>query len=332
MPPHLVLATNQGLVVCAPTGEGDWREVRRGLADLKPSSVIAREGVILAGSRQGVHRSDDAGRTWQPASAGLTQRYVRWLDYHPEISDFELAGTEPAGLFVSRDGGGAWQGRPEVEALRERHRWFLPYSPGAGCVRGFACHGQRLYAGVEVGGVLRSDDGGATWRLADGSDGNPDLSGPPEPLVYPDVHSIHVHPASPDLVLAPTGGGFYRSDDGGATWELLYECYVRAAWPNPADPQHMLLGPADGVDTDGRIEETRDGGRTWTLASGGLDVPWPNWLVERFYTVGDEVLAVLNEGLVFAARFNDWQWRRVLADVPEVNALAVLGHDGRGYV
>jgi hypothetical protein len=61
---------------------------------------------------------------------------------------------------------------------------------------------------------------------ADGSDGKPDLAGPPEPFIYPDVHSLEVHQSSPDLVYAPTGGGFYRSNDGGKTWKLLYDCYA----------------------------------------------------------------------------------------------------------
>src|SRR5437588_9052880 len=113
-------------------------------------------------------------------------------------------------------------GMPEVANLRDQHHWFLPYSPGAGCVRGFAFHGQRVYAAVEVGGALRSDDGGETWRLAEGSDGNPDFDGPPPPFVYPDVHAIYVHPTSADLVFAATGGGFYRSDDGGQTWTCQY--------------------------------------------------------------------------------------------------------------
>ena len=321
--PTLLLATNHGLVVCTAAGDG-WREVRRGLTDQKVTSVIAREGVILAGSRQGVSRSDDEGRTWRPVNEGLSIRYVRWLAYHPEISDFEVAGTEPAGIFISRDGGGTWRGAREVEALRDEHRWFLPYSPEAGCVRGFAFHGQRLYAAVEVGGVLRSDDAGATWRLAEGSDGNPDLSGPPEPFIYPDLHSIHVHPSSPDLVLAPTGGGFYRSRDGGATWELLYDCYVRAAWVDPADPQHILLGPADNVDSHGRIEVTRDGGATWTLASGGLPVPWPQTMVERFVPYEDQVLAVLNEGQLLSATIGAWQWRSLLPEIPAINAAAVM--------
>ena len=107
----------------------------------------------------------------ETASAGLSDRHVRWMAYHPEQSDFELAGTEPAGIFISRDGGESWRECPEVAEMRHRFRWYLPYSPEAGCVRGFAHHGDRAYAAVEVGGVLVSQDGGETWTLAQGSPG-----------------------------------------------------------------------------------------------------------------------------------------------------------------
>jgi photosystem II stability/assembly factor-like uncharacterized protein len=249
---------------------------------------------------------------------------VRWLAYHPDISDFEVAGTEPAGIFVSRDGGATWRECPEVGQLRDQHRWFLPYSPLAGCVRGFALHGRRAYAAVEVGGVLRSDDEAQNWRLVPGSDGNPDLDGPPEPFIYPDLHSIHVHASSADLVYAPTGGGFYRSDDGGATWACLYECYCRAVWVDPADPGHLVLGPADGVDRRGRIEESRDGGRTWRPASGGLRVPWPSHMVERFAQAGPDLLAVLSNGELLSTRLGAWQWERILPHAGSANAAFIM--------
>ena len=305
-----------------------WREAARTLAGQHLTSVIAREGVILVGSRAGVQRSDDLGRTWQPASTGLTQPYVRWLAYHPEISDFEVAGTEPAGLFVSRDGAATWRSCPEVEALREAHGWFLPYSPGAGCVRGFAFHGARIYAAVEVGGVLRSDDHGQTWRLADGSDGNPDLSGPPEPFIYPDIHSLVTHPSTPDLVLAATGGGFYRSDNGGATWALLHEDYVRAVWVDPADADHMLIGPAEEIGARGTIVVSRDGGRSLAPAAAGLSGPWPDDMVERFVPAGGDLLALTAEGQVWvsplAATGEAWRWQALLPDSGHVTAAWLL--------
>ena len=226
---NLLLATDQGFVHCERNGD-DWHETLRGLEDQHVTSVIAREGVILAGTENGIFRSQDGGGTWQEASHGLTAGHVRWMAFHPQVSDLEFAGTEPANIFLSHDGGGSWRLCPEVGQLRDRFKWSLPYSPEAGCVRDFAFHGSRVYAAVEVGGVLVSDDRGETWRLAEGSDGNPDLEGPPEPFLYPDVHSLEVHPASPDLVYAPTGGGFYRSKDGGKTWTLFYDCYCRAVW------------------------------------------------------------------------------------------------------
>ena len=320
---NLLLATEEGLVVCEREGN-NWRETIRGLKDHQVTSVIAREGVILAGTTRGIYRSEDIGQTWREINKGLTARHIRWLAYHPDISDLEFAGTEPANIFVSNNGGESWRVCPEVAKLRDKYHWSMPYSPEAGCIRGFALHGLRIYAAVEVGGVLRSDDKGETWQLAEGSDGNPDFEGPPPPFIYPDVHSISVHPSSADLVYAPTGGGFYRSHDGGKTWKLYYECYCRAVWIDPLDPDHLILGPADDVDRIGRIEASHDGGQNWSLASNGLNVPWRRGMVERFVQADKELLAVLSNGQLLSASLSTLEWKRILPDIPDVNMVATL--------
>jgi photosystem II stability/assembly factor-like uncharacterized protein len=320
MAEQLVLATRDGLAVAEPTGDG-WTIARHDLRGREMTSVIAREGVILAGATDGVARSGDGGRTWSAAD-GLAIRHVRWLAFHPDISDRELAGTEPAGIFISRDGGGHWLGCPEVEALRDAHGWWLPYSPEAGCVRGFAFHGQRVLAAVEVGGLLGSDDGGAHWALVEGSDGRPVFGAPGTGRVHPDVHSVLIHPSSPELVVAPTGGGLYRSDDGGATWRCLVACYCRAAWWDPADPDHLIFGPADGPSgRNGRVHETRDGGRTWQDAGGGLGTPWSACLVERFTAGATTLFAVLSDGRLMAKGPAAPAWRHVLPELGGVNAV-----------
>lgn len=319
----IFVATGHGLVLAEP-GIKSWTVTGGALPERHVTSVIAREGVVLAGTSDGVFRSDNGGKDWKPASVGLTARHVRWMALHPAVSDFEFAGTEPAGIFISHDGAKTWRECPEVASLRDAGKWFLPYSPEAGCIRGFAFHGSRAYAAAEVGGLLLSDNAGETWQLVPGSSGDGDLDSVPEPFLYADVHSVAVHPSSPDLVYAPTGDGFYISSDGGATWKKSYDCYCRAVWLDPADRDHLILGPADGVSREGRIEESRDGGATWKAASSGLKVPWPDHMVERFIQVGDQLFAVLSNGHLVAAPLATLQWQPILRQVEGINCITTM--------
>jgi hypothetical protein len=307
----LIVGTKEGVIIAQHEGD-TWKIVRHSLAARQVNSVSAQDGSILAGTTEGVFHSGDLGQSWRIASQGLSVPKVRWVAHHPNASGTVLTGTEPASIFLSCDGGRLWRECPEVAALRDEHGWYLPYSPEAGCVRGFAFHRDRVYAAVEQGGLLRSDDSGETWRLAEGSDGIP--RPPPESFVHPDVHSVVVHSSSPDLVFAPTGGGLYGSKDGGASWKHLYRCYCRAAWADPAEEEHLVFGPANSVDRSGRIEQSYDGGATWENASQGLEVPWARHMVERFWQVDYELLAVLSNGELLAAPLMTLQWRHILPD------------------
>jgi photosystem II stability/assembly factor-like uncharacterized protein len=315
----IVLATKNGIVRADRNGE-EWTLRDRTLEGREMTSIERLGDALLAGSREGTVRSDDGGWSWAEVLDGLAIRYVRWLGAD---GDRALAGTEPAGIFYSDDH--RWQPCPEVAELRDRFQWFLPYSPEAGCVRGFAFHGDRGYAAVEVGGVLRSDDRGGHWRLAGGSSGEPVFGTPPAGAVHADVHSVATHPSSPDLVFAATAGGFFRSDDGGNSWNVSHEgSYCRAFWVDPADPDHVVLGPADDVSQNGRIEETRDGGRNWDPRSDGLDLPWPRAMIERFAQIGDDLFAMTSGGRLFMASPHDLTWAQILSQAGEVRAIVEL--------
>jgi photosystem II stability/assembly factor-like uncharacterized protein len=321
MDKFLLVATTEGLVIYRRRA-GSWDQVIHTLSERRVESVSAHGRIILAGTTDGVFRSADLGEGWSMSSEGLSHPHLRWLAHHPDYSGVVMAGTEPAAIYLSRDDGQSWEERPEVAELRDEYGWYLPYSPEAGCVRGFAFHGRRAYAAVEQGGLLRSDDAGATWQLAEGSDGQPRT--PPQGFVHPDVHSVVVHPRSPDLVLAPTGGGFYRSEDGGTRWTRLYSSYCRAVWADAADPARLILGPADSVDRNGRIEMSEDGGQTWLDASQGLDTPWPRHMVNRFVQVDYELLAVLSNGDLLSAPLESLEWTRILPEAGRVLAVTPM--------
>jgi photosystem II stability/assembly factor-like uncharacterized protein len=326
MATSLFIATTIGLFIATQTN-GRWSATGQALHDQPLTSIAITGEVVLAGSTEGIWRSTDKGKTWMAAGEGLEIPYVRWLAAASTPYGLVLAGTEPAGVFVSTDDGRSWNFDPGVLKLRDANGWFLPYSPSAGCVRGFAAaesgpNKGRIYAAVEVGGVLISDDNGRSWQLAAGSDGKPDMNRDLGAKIHPDVHSITVHRSSSDIVIAATGGGLFRSSDGGRSWKNSYPCYIRAIWVDPGDHRHLVAGPADGVCRNGRIEESRDGGCSWQPAFDGMDAPWARHMVERFTPVDDQLFAVLSNGELWAKKLSGTKWGRVLPEIAQVKAVA----------
>ncbi len=274
---------------------------------------------ILAGSYgNGLYRSEDSGHTWSPANTGLTASAFRCIAPDPLKPGAILAGTEPGRLFRSEDGGSTWQELAGITQIAGYEQWFLPYSPRAGAVRNvYAPPGStgRLFASVEVGGLLRSDDGGETWACA--------------PVIEDDdIHYITGHPHDPALLYAALGyaslphhrngdaprrfGGIARSRDSGTTWEKLETDYTRATLVPPTRPDLVLAGPAPHVGREGRIVVSSDGGETWEPASAGLDTPMPD-MVELFVAAPDDtVWAVCSGGRLLHATPGEWRWRSAL--------------------
>jgi photosystem II stability/assembly factor-like uncharacterized protein len=320
---YLVLVGGEGAAVYERRDE-EWVNTARGLEDQRATCAAVSGEALLVGTEAGLYRSTDLGSSWQAVEQGLAQPHLRWLAVHPDEPQRVLAGTEPAVIYLSTDGGQTWRECPEAAEMRDRFGWTLPYSPEPGCVRGFAMQGDWAFAAVEDGAVLVSSDRGETWQLAGGSAGKADHD-PKEGNVHSDVHSVEVIPPFPDQVYAPTGGGFYVSKDGGNSWETWYGgAYCRAAWVDPGDPSRVVLGPAEGVDRNGYILTTYDAGRTWNSASDGLDVPLRNTMVERFVYFDDGLLAVLSNGEVYSAQASGLIWRRLLPELNSVAAAAFL--------
>jgi photosystem II stability/assembly factor-like uncharacterized protein len=304
---NLYLGTEDGLAVFEGQEEA-WHPRYLRLKGQQITAVATRGQNLWAGTTSGLWRSLDEGASWSRTNLEPHEPHVRALAIDADAPTTLLVGAEPAAIWVSRDGGTAWAEAPDVARLRDKHGWSLPYSPAAGCIRGFAVLGNCLYAAAEVGGVLRSDDAGGTWRLLAGG-------------VHADVHDLAGSEQDRDTVYAATGGGRYRSRDGGQSWELIGDGYTRAVWVDPERPEILLTGPARYVGAMGRIERSSDGGDTWALAADGLKVPMSD-MIERFVGAGSHVLAVTSSGALYTAKRGVWMWHLLDLGLPPVRAAA----------
>ena len=81
---------------------------------------------------------------------------------------------------------------------------------------------QRLWAGTLPGGLFRSEDSGASWRLVRSLWDNPArLEWGGGGYDFPGIHSICVDPKdSARITVAISTGGVWRSDDAGDSWRL----------------------------------------------------------------------------------------------------------------
>ena len=296
------------------TTSGVYRLDAGGLAHLgldgySVTALHAGDDVLLAGTYgDGLFRSTD-GEGWEPVAAG-TFRFVTT----------ELAGTEPARVYRSADGGRRWDELP-ITQIPGHEDWYLPYSPRAGAARNAYVSGDRLLVAAEVAGLLRSDDGGATWVC--------------EPVAGDeDIHQVSGHPEDPGVVYVSLGtasltrrgeehGGIARSRDGGRTWDKVETDYTRSTIVPPARPDLVVAGPAPRVGREGRIVVSADGGDTWEPAGDGVEIPMPD-MVELFVPAPDgTVWAICSRGRLLRASPDDWAWSSALPPGVDVNVKSV---------
>jgi photosystem II stability/assembly factor-like uncharacterized protein len=234
-------------------GIGVAPEVRALLTD------PTRPGWLLAGTQDGIWYSNDAGDSWARASAPAPGLAVWSFARHPRRTNTIFAGYEPAAILRSDDGGRTWRTLaenfdfPDITVRAEMPKRILsivcdPLDP------------DDIYAGVEIGGLLRSRNGGVAWANAiDGLYFNED------PV---DVHSVAVSPVHRGRVTIATRIGTFRSEDRGDHWRLLpvpllrpRGTYCRSIGYAPHAPHSLYLSGGNDFDGDvGVLFVSRDDG------------------------------------------------------------------------
>jgi photosystem II stability/assembly factor-like uncharacterized protein len=94
-----------------------------------------------------------------------------------------------------------------------------------------------VVAGIELGGVVRSQDGGETWEDQ-------------RPGAHADCHALAAHPAAPQTLYEAAGGGFAESGDFGESWEAasagMDRWYVWGLAVDIEDPTLVYTSAAPG--------------------------------------------------------------------------------------
>jgi len=283
-PPDAVLvATMDGVVrLKKSAAAGPWLADAAALKGLHVSSLMREpgQGMVFAGIHgTGLYRSRDNGATWESASTGIDHGHVFTLACRDTENGVELyAGTEPAHLYRSTDLGEHWRELPGIRTVPSLDQWNFPAPPFQPHVKHVAFDPrdrQIIYVCIEQGAVLKSDDGGETFRELHFQDETYALN--------QDTHRIIFNPRNPDEIFLPGGDGISTSRDAGQHWRHLTTPKMRVAYPDhfyvAPDEEHRLFA-AGGGDPPNIWRETgtahsaivtsRDNGESWTQILGGL--------------------------------------------------------------
>jgi hypothetical protein len=240
----------------------DQFRLRRGL---EPGDGPAYAAARLAALDQ-LGRHGDSGPAWRPlgpfaiphgrtAGSGPGSRprvagRVVTVAVDPADPRHLLAGG--GGVWESRDGGRTWT--PRTDDQPTAAIGAVAFAPGDPAVA-YAGTGQGEALAALGVGLLRSDDGGATWRALVASE-----------LLGAGFHDLLVDPTDPDRLLAATTAGLWASPDGGLTWEPRL---TGRSWALSAGGE-LLAGGEFG------LHRSEDGGASWrrvplAAAPGGFD-------------------------------------------------------------
>lgn len=264
-------------------------------------------------------RSDDGGRTWR--SAGLYGRIVKSLAVSRVEPGVVYAGTKPALVYVSRDGGAHWAELDAFRRIPSRRLWLSPAEkPYTAYVQAIALSPTDpnvINVGIEAGATVRSTDGGSNWT------GH--LKGS-----LRDCHTLISHPINGGWVYEAggTGAGAALSRDAGRTWTQqksgLDRHYGWACAADPAEPNVWYVSASPGAmkahsenNAQAAIFRWTDGG--WQRLAGGLPQPLDYMPYALLTDAPGEVYAGLSNGEVWHSADYGESWRQLPFNLKAIN-------------
>jgi len=208
---------------------------------------------------------------WSLEPGGADQPGVLW------------AGTLPGGLFKSTDRGASWNLVQALWDIPQRKEWFGGgYDvPGIHSICVDPRNSDHVLVGVSCGGVWRTEDGGASWRVsATGMRADympPELN---ENEAVQDPHRIVRCAGNPDVLWCQHHNGIWRSENNGVNWQEITDAALSnfgfAVAAHPRDGGTAWFAPAIAdqrripVGASLAVTRSSDGGKTFTALRAGL--------------------------------------------------------------
>ena len=158
------------------------------------------------GPESGIHKSEDAGKTWRRLTVGLPKGdmgkiglAVSPIDPRVVYATIEAA-EEDRGFYRSADRGESW----------EKRNSFISGGTGPHYYQEIIADPNRFDRIYQMDFFMRvTDDGGRTWRRVSARH------------KHSDDHALAFIPGDPNYLLNGSDGGVYESRDGGETWRFF---------------------------------------------------------------------------------------------------------------
>ncbi len=338
---RMYLGTSNGMVTLAKNGE--WSVEGRGLQGWSISKVAVdptSPNRVYAGTLgNGVWLSEDSGQSWDKPSYGKKgPGKVRGLKLHPHDPNTVYVGNEPIDLYVSRNAGETWTTCDSIWAIPSVESVVFPTRAIEPHLRDIVINPDdpnTMYVALQVGYMLKSQDGGATWRLLDkGLDA--------------DVHSIAMNPVRTTEMVIATGGyqsrggkvagrALYRSEDAGESWTPtameFAHTYSDPMVRHPRNPDVLFASLALGEPPEWErpsgaetvLVRSEDAGKTWEAIEGALPGEGKQFMgaLDLDEEDNDRLYGALRGGEIISSADGGATWAPLSVETPTVNQLKI---------
>ena len=236
----VLLLVSASLAEAAPVPATAYQDLRwrmigpfRGGRTRAAAGVTTRPNVFyMAQVDGGVWKTEDAGRTWRPIFDAQPTQSIGSIAVAPSDPDVIYVGSGEGlhrpdlsigdGVYKSIDAGATWTHTGLADAQQIPRIVVDPRHPE----RVFAAVLGHPYGPSEQRGVFRSLDGGHSWQKVlyrDANTGASDIEIDPRnpDIVYAALWESRLGPTEDDNDFEGTGGGLFKSIDGGTTWKQL---------------------------------------------------------------------------------------------------------------